>query len=67
MDERCQVACEFRTNTAYMMPIVVDTMSNQFDELFGAWPVRFFIVKNNVLVFKVILTKFWARGKLLKK
>jgi len=52
MGERCQVACEFRENTSYMMPMVIDTMTNQFDELFGAWPVRFFIVQNNVLVFK---------------
>jgi len=52
MEERCQVACEFQNNTEYMIPIVVDTMQNQFDSLFGAWPVRFFIVQNNVLVFK---------------
>lgn len=52
MEERCQVACEFQTNTEYKMPIAVDTMENQFDSLFGAWPVRFFIVQNNVLVYK---------------
>lgn len=52
MDERCQVACEFRQNTNYMMPIAVDTMENHFDKFFGAWPVRFFIVQNNVLVYK---------------
>jgi len=52
LEERCQVACEFRENTDYMMPMVVDTMENQFDKHFGAWPVRFFIVQNNVLLYK---------------
>lgn len=52
MDERCQLASEFQHNTQFMLPIVVDTMHNQFDSLFGAWPVRFFIVQHNVLVFK---------------
>jgi hypothetical protein len=52
MKERSQVACEFRGNTGYLMPMVVDTMENHFDEAFGAWPVRFFIVQDNVLVYK---------------
>jgi len=52
MEERCQVAREFQEDTKYLMPIVVDTMDNRFDECFGAWPVRFFIVQNNNLVFK---------------
>lgn len=52
MLERCQVANEFQHNTNYMMPMVVDTMENHFDSLFGAWPVRFFIVQNNTLVYK---------------
>jgi len=50
--ERCQLASEFQDNTHYMMPIVVDTMMNHFDSLFGAWPVRFFIIQNNILMFK---------------
>jgi len=52
MAERCQVALEFQSNTKYLMPIAVDTMENQFDECFGAWPTRFFIVQNNVLLYK---------------
>jgi hypothetical protein len=52
MGERCQVATEFQQNTQYRMPMVVDTMQNRFDGVFGAWPVRFFIVQNNQLVFK---------------
>jgi len=52
MGERCQVAREFVENTNYMMPLAVDTMDNHFDEHFGAWPVRFFIAQNNVLVYK---------------
>jgi len=52
MGERCQVACEFKEDTEYQLPMAVDTMENNFDQLFGAWPVRFFIVQNNTLVYK---------------
>jgi hypothetical protein len=52
IEERSQVACEFREDTGYIMPMAVDTMENDFDNTFGAWPVRFFIVQDNVLVYK---------------
>lgn len=52
MAERCQVASEFRENTSFQLPMVADTMTNAFDQFFGAWPVRFFIVQDNILQFK---------------
>jgi hypothetical protein len=52
ISERCQVAREFQADRGYNLPLVVDTMDNQFDEFFGAWPARFFIILNNILVFK---------------
>ena len=59
MSSRCQVAREFQVDKEYKIPLVVDTMDNHFNEAFGAWPARFFIVLNNVLVFKV----FRRRGR----
>jgi len=32
--------------------IAVDSISNEFDEMFSAWPIRFFVVQNGKLVFK---------------
>jgi len=50
--DRCQLATEFQQNNEYLLPMVVDTMTNEFDVTFGAWPTRFFIIQNNTLVFK---------------
>jgi len=52
MEVRCEIARQFVDDTNYLCPLVVDTMANQFDENFGAWPVRFWIVENNHLVYK---------------
>jgi len=52
LGERCQVACEFQEDNEYMLPMAVDTMENHFDDAFGAWPTRFFIVQNSVLAYK---------------
>jgi len=52
LEDRCEIARQFVDDSQYLMPMVVDTMSNEFDKSFGAWPVRFFIVKDNFLVYK---------------
>jgi thyroxine 5-deiodinase len=52
LEDRCEIARQFVEDTNYMIPMVVDTMDNHFDKNFGVWPVRFFIVQNNHLVFK---------------
>jgi len=49
MDTRLSIANEFVTNHKFLLPMLVDTMDNQFDSLFAAWPERFYIVQDNVL------------------
>jgi len=49
---RCEVARQFVYDSGFMIPMVVDSIENQFDDSFGAWPVRFFIVQNGRVVFK---------------
>jgi len=34
------------------MPVVVDTLNNEFESVFAAWPIRFYVIKNGELVFK---------------
>lgn len=52
IEDRIKAAKEFiveeRKNK---IPLFVDTMSNQFDEKFMAWPERFYIIQGNVFKF----------------
>lgn len=50
--ERCVLARKFVEKTKLDMPIVVDTLENQFESAFAAWPLRFFVVKDGKVVFK---------------
>jgi hypothetical protein len=52
LEDRCEIARQFVEDTDYLMPLVVDTMENEFDRHFGAWPVRFYIAVDNKLVYK---------------
>jgi len=52
LEVRCDIARQFASDTGYLIPLVVDTMKNEFDQNFGCWPVRFFVVQGNQLVFK---------------
>jgi len=36
----------------FPIPMLVDTMDNQFEKEFAAWPLRFYVIQNNKLVFK---------------
>lgn len=50
--ERCILAKKFVETTKIEMPMLVDTIENQFETTFAAWPVRFFVIKNGKLLFK---------------
>jgi len=47
---RLQIAKEFVDKFKVKLPMLVDTMDNEFDSHFASWPERFYIVKNNQLV-----------------
>lgn len=49
METRLTIAKEFVENFNFKIPMLVDTMDNQFDLLFASWPERFYIVRNNKL------------------
>jgi len=50
--ERCGVARTFAKSYNLKVPMLVDGISNEFSETWAAWPVRFYVVHENKLVFK---------------
>jgi len=51
--ERCGVARAFVREYGYQIPMVVDTITNEFSETFAAWPIRFYVIEEGrKLVFK---------------
>jgi len=52
LEQRIELAKTYQSRFNSQMNIAVDQMSNAFDEMFSAWPIRFFIVQNGKLVFK---------------
>lgn len=47
MDERLAVANQFVADTGYDIPMLVDTMSNEFDDSFAAWPERYYLIRSD--------------------
>jgi len=52
LEERCSLAQKFVNTRLYRVPMLVDTIENDFQKAFAAWPFRFFIVKDNKIVYK---------------
>jgi len=49
IEERINVATGFVHEYKFELPMLIDTMKNEFDFIFSSWPERFYIVQNNVL------------------
>jgi len=52
LKERCELAQKFVNTRLYRVPMLVDTIENDFQKAFAAWPFRFFIVKGDKIVHK---------------
>jgi len=52
IEERCQLAQKFVNTRLYRVPMLVDTIDNDFQKSFAAWPFRYYIIKNNLIAFK---------------
>jgi len=50
--ERCGIARAFIQDYNLQVPMLVDNIDNEFSKSWAAWPVRFYVVHNNKLVFK---------------
>jgi len=51
IEERLTVANDFKDNYHFSVPLLVDTMDNQFDSLYASWPERFYIVRDAKMAF----------------
>ena len=51
IEDRLAAAREFATNYAFDTLMVVDSISNEFNNVFAAWPERYFCVHNGKLVY----------------
>jgi len=49
--ERINVAKKFKEIYNWSIPLVVDTISNEFHSAFSAWPERVFVVKDGKMAF----------------
>jgi hypothetical protein len=51
-EERLAVAKDFIREFNFRIPIVIDDISNPFEEVYACWPLRFYIIKDGILVYK---------------
>jgi len=52
VEERCKLAQQFVNTRLYRVPMLVDTIENDFQTAFAAWPFRYFIMKENRIAYK---------------
>jgi len=58
-EERCAVAKSFVSRFDFRLPIVVDSIRNEADAAFDAWPERLYIVVDGVIVYQVTAPCVW--------
>jgi len=46
LEERLAVAKAFQKDYNFQIPILVDTIDNNFDKLYSSWPERFYIIEH---------------------
>lgn len=49
--ERCSIARSFVKQYELRMPMLVDSIENNFNETFAAWPIRFFVIQNGIMAY----------------
>jgi len=50
-NQRCLMAKSLKNNYQLTMPVYVDTMDNQFERTYAAWPLRAFIIQDSRIQF----------------
>ncbi|ETO01289.1 hypothetical protein RFI_36155 [Reticulomyxa filosa] len=49
--DRCSMATTFKKEHKFAFPVFVDTMENNFEQTYAAWPLRAFIIEDNHISF----------------
>jgi len=50
--ERVGVASAFKKDYSFLLPLLVDTATNEFERTYSAWPIRFYVIENYEVIFK---------------
>jgi len=50
--ERAAIATKFKNDYDFLLPMLVDTVDNNFEQTYSAWPIRFYVVQNYRVLFK---------------
>jgi len=51
VNDRLAAATKFQKETEYKIPLVVDTLENEFEKTYAAWPERAYIVEGGRVVY----------------
>lgn len=52
LEARRELARKYKDMNGMTMEVGVDTMNNEFESVFAAWPLRFYVVRNGKLEWK---------------
>jgi len=52
IEDRLAVAKEFIDDFQFEIPVVVDSVENNFEKKYAPWPLRAFVIKNGTLIYK---------------
>jgi len=50
--ERAAIAKKFKESYSFMLPMLADTVENDFEQTYSAWPIRFYVVQDKKILFK---------------
>jgi len=50
--ERAAIAKKFQDDYQFMLPMLVDSVENSFEQTYSAWPIRFYVVQDKKVLFK---------------
>lgn len=50
--ERVGIASKFKKDYNFLLPMLVDTVQNEFEQTYSAWPIRFYVIHEDKIVFK---------------
>jgi len=50
--ERAAIASKFKRDYRFRLPMLVDTVDNCYEQMYSAWPIRFYVAQHNKIIFK---------------
>jgi len=51
IEQRIEAAKEFQKVFHLEIPMLVDTIDNSFDQIYSSWPIRFYVIQKEKLIY----------------